>query len=79
MISVHLPSSKGLIQTNASTVQELIEGIKGAHPDVYQKLMTSNGVLRRTAGIFVNDERAELNDAILPDAKVTIVLAISGG
>ena len=67
----------------AATMRELIDELERRHPGLANYLVDETGRLRRHVNVFVGEEpvrdRAQLGDAIGPDARVFILQALSGG
>jgi hypothetical protein len=66
-----------------ATVEELLAELERRHPGLRSYIADERGRLRRHVNVFVGDEpiadRECLSDAVSPDAKVSILQALSGG
>ncbi|MDH4078942.1 MAG: MoaD/ThiS family protein [Nitrospira sp.] len=90
MIKVRIPTplrpltkGQGEVETNASSVLEMIETLNNAHPGIKDRLCDETGELRRFVNIYVNEEDIRFlkgKDTSLKDGdEVSIVPAIAGG
>jgi hypothetical protein len=79
VILIHVPGGTKPLKFEAKTVRELLHLVTESAPELKTKVFSGSGALRRTAGVFVNEERVQLEDALPTTAVVNIVLAISGG
>jgi len=90
MIKVRIPTplrpltkGQGEVETNASSVMEMIETLNSAHPGLKDRLCDESGELRRFVNIYVNEEDIRFlkgKETSLKDGdEVSIVPAIAGG
>jgi len=67
----------------ASTVRELIDNLKGSHPDLVERIVGEDGQLRRFVNLYLGDEDVRFLDGLdtkLDDGSVvTILPAVAGG
>jgi sulfur-carrier protein len=70
------------VQTEGSTVQQVIENLEKRHPGIRDRLLDEKGV-RRFVNIYVGDEDIRFLDGLATALKggeeVSIVPAIAGG
>ena len=70
------------VQTDGSTVQQVIENLEKKHPGIRDRLLDEKGV-RRFVNIYVGDEDIRfldgLSTALKGGEEVSIVPAIAGG
>ncbi len=70
------------VQTEGSTVQQVIENLEKRHPGIRERLLDEKGV-RRFVNIYVGDEDIRFLDGLATALKggeeVSIVPAIAGG
>lgn len=68
---------------DASDLRELLEKIKGEHPDLTERLLDDNGEIRRFVNVYVGEEDVRFLDGL--DTKleggnlVSILPAVAGG
>lgn len=78
-----ITNNQAEVETQASTVKELIECLEKNYPGIRERLCDEKGALRRFINIYVNDEdiRFLQRDATpLKDGdNVSIIPAIAGG
>lgn len=71
------------MSVEASTVAELVKQLDLRHKGLADYIVDERGSLRKHVNIFVGSEmvrdRATLSDPLVPDAKVFILQALSGG
>lgn len=90
MIKVRIPTplrpltrGQGEVETQATSVGELIEQLNVAHPGMKDRLCDETGDLRRFVNVYVNEEDIrflEGKNTLLKDGdEVSIVPAIAGG
>jgi len=90
MIKVRIPTplrpltkGQGEVETQASSVADLIERLNAAHPGMKDRLCDEAGDLRRFVNVYVNEEDIRFlkgKDTELKDGdEVSIVPAIAGG
>jgi sulfur-carrier protein len=90
MIKVRIPTplrpltrGQGEVETQASSVADLIERLNAAHPGMKDRLCDEGGELRRFVNVYVNEEDIRFlkgKDTELKDGdEVSIVPAIAGG
>jgi sulfur-carrier protein len=67
----------------AGTVQELLDKIGQAHPELSARLLDDNGEIRRFVNIYVGDEDVRfldgLNTSLDARSQVSILPAVAGG
>lgn len=67
----------------AASVQELLEKIGQAHPELSARLLDDNGEIRRFVNIYVGDEDVRfldgLNTQLDGTLQVSILPAVAGG
>jgi molybdopterin synthase sulfur carrier subunit len=87
MADVHLPPTlpplfAGLprrLDVDAATVSEAIDGLNERWPGLRDRLCEPGPVLRPHINVFVDRERAALDNTLAPDSRVDVIAAISGG
>ncbi|MEQ1793940.1 MAG: MoaD/ThiS family protein [Nitrospira sp.] len=90
MIKVRIPTplrpltkGQGEVETQASSVLQMIETLNSAHPGIKDRLCDETGELRRFVNIYVNEEDIRFlkgKETSLKDGdEVSIVPAIAGG
>lgn len=71
------------LQVEASTVAELLRELDKLAPGLAFYICDERGRLRTHVNIFIGDERIvdrrALSDQLLPDSRVSILQALSGG
>lgn len=73
------PACPRQLEVDAATVRELLDILDARWPGMRDRLCDSTPRIRRHVNVFVDGERAALETALRPGAKVFIVTAISGG
>lgn len=61
------------------TVLELLRDLEREHPALDGWIVDERGRIRRHINVFVNGEHGRENTAVIADARVEIVPAITGG
>ena len=78
-----LTGNRAEVGIEASTVQELVDGLESAYAGIKDKLVDEAGEIRRYVNIYVNEEDIRFLDGagtVLKDGdSVAIVPAIAGG
>ena len=78
-----LTGNQSEVGVEASTVQELVDGLEAAYAGIKDKLVDDAGEIRRYVNIYVNEEDIRFLDGagtVLKDGdSVAIVPAIAGG
>lgn len=64
---------------DAATVLESLRVLEREHPALAGWIVDERGLIRRHINVFVNGERGDENTAVIDDARVEIVPAITGG
>lgn len=72
-----------VIVEEAATVQELLNKVGAAHPELTARLLDENGEIRRFVNIYVGDEDVRFLDGLNTDlqgqTQVSILPAVAGG
>jgi molybdopterin synthase sulfur carrier subunit len=90
MIKVRIPTplrpltkGQGEVESNGSSVTEMIDNLEASHPGLKDRLCDDKGELRRFVNVYVNEEDIRFlkgKDTALKDGdEVSIVPAIAGG
>jgi sulfur-carrier protein len=87
MADLHLPPTlpplfPGLprqLDLEADTVQEAIERLNERWPGLRDRLCEPGPALRPHINVFVDQERAALDTALVDRSRVDVIAAISGG
>ncbi len=90
MAIVELPSAlrvhanrQARVTVDAGTVSEALEALCRVHPALRPQLWMADGQLRRTIGIFVNEEDARSPEGLAqplgPRDVVVLITAMAGG
>jgi sulfur-carrier protein len=90
MIKVRIPTplrpltkGQGEVESNGSSVTEMIDNLEATHPGLKDRLCDDKGELRRFVNVYVNEEDIRFlkgKDTALKDGdEVSIVPAIAGG
>jgi len=90
MIKVRIPTplrpltkGQGEVESNGSSVTEIIDNLEASHPGLKDRLCDDKGELRRFVNVYVNEEDIRFlkgKDTALKDGdEVSIVPAIAGG
>lgn len=66
------------LELNGARVQDLVAELDRLYPGLKDRL-TEGGRLRPYILVFVNQEPADLDSAVPPDAEVRFVAAVAGG
>jgi sulfur-carrier protein len=64
---------------DGATVGELLRELERMHPAVTGWILDERGHIRRHINVFVNGERGQVDTPVLPDDRVDVLPAISGG
>ncbi|MDX8391997.1 MAG: MoaD/ThiS family protein [Mariprofundaceae bacterium] len=71
------------VNVEATTINELIDGLEAAHAGIKERLCDEGGEIRRFVNVYVNDEDVRFLDgratALKDGDDVSIVPAIAGG
>lgn len=73
------PGSVRQLEVEAATVAEVVTALDARWPGMRDRLCDSTPRLRRQINLFVDGERARLDTALPPGAKVLVMTAIVGG
>jgi molybdopterin synthase sulfur carrier subunit len=73
------PGSTRRVDLDASTVREMINELDRRWPGMRDRICDSTPAIRRHMNVFVDGERARLEEPLSPGATVFILTAISGG
>lgn len=73
------PAARTVVELQASTVREVIDGLDARWPGMGQRLCDTRPAIRRHINIFVEGRHATLETRLKPGTEVTILTAISGG
>jgi len=87
MANVHLPTTltplfPGLsrrVDVEAATVLGAIDELEAQWPGLRDRLVGEGPSLRSHIHVYVDRERAQLDTALEPHARVDVIAAISGG
>ena len=88
--SVRIPSQlrtltggEALVETEGSTVGEVLKALDAAHPGLAERLFDDGGQLRRFVNVFLADEDVRflggLETPVAAGQTVSIVPAVAGG
>jgi molybdopterin synthase sulfur carrier subunit len=89
-ITVSLPSvmqsatgGRREIELCSGTVEQALEGLIEAFPDLSPRLLTEENQIHRFVNVYLDDEDVRflqgLNTPVLPGQRLTILSAIAGG
>jgi len=71
------------VSVEGSTVTEVLDGLEGAHPGFKDRLLDSDGSLRRFVNLYVADDDVRFRDGLdtpVSDGDtVSIIPAVAGG
>lgn len=73
------PGAERQVDVAASTVAEVVAALDARWPGMRDRLCDSTPRIRRQINVFVDGERAALDTALAPGAKVIVMTAIVGG
>lgn len=78
-----LTGGQAEVIVEASTVQEMLDKIGSAHPELSARLLDDKGEIRRFVNIYVGDEDVRfldgLNTSLDAKSRVAILPAVAGG
>lgn len=78
-----LTGGQAKVTDDAATVAELIQNLEDQYPGIQEKLLDSDGNLKRFINIFRNDDEIRtlsgLDTDVREDDKISIVPAMAGG
>lgn len=78
-----LTDGRGEVAVEAGDLRAVIATLQAAHPGIGDRLIGSDGDLRRFVNLFVGDKDVRflqgLDTAVGPDDVVSIVPAVAGG
>ncbi|RMH75291.1 MAG: MoaD/ThiS family protein [Actinomyces sp.] len=78
-----LTGGAGEVPVEGSTIAEVLEALESAHPGFAERILDTEGSLRRFVNVFVDDEDVRFLEGLatpVPDgATVSIVPAVAGG
>lgn len=73
----------GETQSTGGTVQEVLDGVFAAHPEVRDVVLDDHSILRKCIAIFVDgdaiSDRVHLSDAVSETSSVHVLQPLSGG
>lgn len=71
------------VEVQATTVREALDAVWKANPRARGYVLDEQGELRKHMAVFLDGrmirDRAGLSDAVLPDSKLYVMQALSGG
>ncbi len=67
------------LELDAGTVDEAVEQLNERWPGLRDRLCEPGPELRSHIQVYVNGERARLDDPLEPTSRVDVITAISGG
>lgn len=71
------------VEAGGATVAEVIRALDELHPGIAERLLDSEGSLRRFINVYVNDEDVRFQEGLgtaVPDSgTVSIIPAVAGG
>ena len=73
------PGAPRKFETQAESVIEAINDLNTSFPGMRDRLLDGTPAIRRHIVIFVNGQRAKLDDPLSPNDEVYIMPAMSGG
>lgn len=73
------PEADDKVEMEASCVRTMIDELDRRWPGMKDRLCDSSPAIRKHLNIFVEGRRAKLDTPLKPNARVTILTAMSGG
>ncbi len=67
------------LEVDAGTVDEAVDELNERWPGLRDRLCEPGPALRSHIHVYVNGERASLDDPLDPSSRVDVITAISGG
>ena len=67
------------VEVAGATVAEALDAVFARHPLLGGYVLDDQRRLRRHVALFVDGERARLEDAVGPGARIAVLQALSGG
>ena len=71
------------LELEATSIKELLDGLRAGHPELVERLVDENGELRRFVNVYVEDEDVRFLEGLdtpLEDRQtVSILPAVAGG
>ncbi|MDQ4064820.1 MAG: MoaD/ThiS family protein [Actinomycetota bacterium] len=71
------------VVVEAGTVRDLIESLERNHPGIRERIVDTDGALRRFVNVYVEDEDVRflqgVDTGLFDGAKVSIIPAVAGG
>jgi len=78
-----LTAGESEVAVEGATVSEVLDSLESAHPGFKERILDSDGALRRFVNVFVSDDDVRFIDglsSVVPDGEtVSIVPAVAGG
>src|SRR6266704_2632875 len=74
-----LAGGRGTLEVEGSTISEILDRLEGQYPRLAGWVRDEGGSLREHVTVFVNGERAPVDQSVSPADRVHILPAISGG
>ena len=72
------PGADRLVEIEAATVAEMIDGLEARWPGMRDRLTDTTPAIRRHINVFVEGRRARLDTALKAGADVYVLTAVSG-
>ncbi len=78
-----LTNDTDIVQTDAATLADAVDGLEAAYPGIKDRLVDESGELRRFVNVYINGEDVRFLDNLTtklnPNDEVSIVPAVAGG
>ena len=79
VLTILFPGAPPLVELQAGTVGEAIDGLNQRWPGMGDRIRDSSPAIRRHINIFVDGRKARLETKLEPGAQMFVLTAISGG
>lgn len=76
---VLFPGAERVVALNASSVDEMVDGLDARWPGMRERICDETPAIRRHINVFVDGRRARLSTPLRPGTDVFVLTAISGG
>ncbi len=73
------PGAPRLVELEAATVAEMIDGLEARWPGMRDRICDSRPAIRKHMNVFVDGERATLDTRLKQGDEIYVLTAISGG
>jgi len=67
------------VEVAGATVRLALDAVFAERPDLCSYVLDDQRRLRKHVALFVDGERAALDDAVAPEAEICVLQALSGG